>query len=222
MTTAIDIITDAVEQIGVQSPGDVLSGTDAERSLIVLNNMISEWAAQNLFVFQVVSTSVSLSTGVAMYAVGRPWAVSYGPGMATLNPGGPVNVVSAVEFRALAANAPVPGPPSVAWYALTYPVGTVTVLPTPDTAYTLTLPVWGPLNSFPDLYTDFAMPPGQAECLRDNLSVELKPYFSDAMVSPTVAQGALLSKQFLALHGLASRAMLDRMSVTPASAGARR
>lgn len=231
MTTARDIIQDAIEQMGVYSPGETISDADAARGLDTLNIMIDEWGLSNLFIFQINSLSVSVVSGTAAYTVGlaggatvsaqRPWRVTYGPAASSITVTGvttPVNVVSAVEFQALLGNAPVPGLPDTLWFSSDYPLSTMTVLPTPNVNGTLSVPAWNRLAAFPAYDTPFTLAPGHEEGLRDNLSVELQPYFRDAQLAQSIVMAAMESKKFLLYTGVASRATLHRFPLsTPQS-----
>src|SRR6185369_17384585 len=70
MPTAEKIIQDSVEQIGQYSPGETITAADANRALIVLNNMLSQWSTENLACFHFLEQSIPLANNQANYTIG--------------------------------------------------------------------------------------------------------------------------------------------------------
>jgi hypothetical protein len=223
VTQALDIIQDAYELLGVYAPGDTISAADSSRAVSVLNSLIDEWAAQNLYVYSLNALAAAVTSGTAQYTVGesgasvtaiRPDKITYGNGAASLTIGSattPVKVVSAIEYQVLAGAAPASSQPDTLWYdTSTYPNGTLNLLPKPSANGTLTFTAWQRILSFPLQTTAYTLAVGVYEALRDNLSTKLKPYFTDSQLDPLVVEGAMTAKNALFYQSVGSRAMMTR------------
>lgn len=233
-TTAQDLIQDALEMLGIYSPGETISTADSARCLFVLNSLLDELAAMNIFVYALTPTTVTIASGTSAYTIGpsntpavvaaRPDKITMGPGAASITVGGtasPVNVVSSIEFQALSAANPTSGTPDTLWYNPTYPQGTLNVLPAPSANGTLNFTAWKRIVSFPDLSeTSFTLALGVLDGVRDNLAVAAKTYFRDAQIDPVIIQRAMASRDFLRYQGQTSRAMFNRfvLSTNPQKA----
>lgn len=226
MTTASDIIQDALEQLGIYGPGETMTAADSARGIAVLNIMINNWTAENIFVYSTTPLTATITSSAATYTVGqngspsvlanRPNRVDYGPGVASVTVSGtiyPVNIVSAVEFQALQGYAPPSGIPDTLWYNPTYPNGTLNVLPTPNSTGSLSFSAWYALTSFSTLTQDYTFSQGALEALRDSLSVALKPYYETANLDPVIAARAAEAKDFLRYQAQTSRAMFKRFTL---------
>lgn len=234
MSTAQDVIQDAMEMLGVYAPGETISAADAARCLFVLNALLDELAAASIFVYALTSATVSVVIATSTYTIGpsntpavlaaRPDKITTGPGAASLTVAGaksPVNVVSAIEYQALQASNPASGTPDTLWYNPTYPLGTLSVLPPPNATATLSFTAWARIVSFPDLTTtSFTLALGVLDGLRDNLAVAAKTYFRDSQLDPIIVQRAMVSRDFLRYQGQTSRAMFNRfvLSTNPQKA----
>jgi hypothetical protein len=312
MTTATELIQDALEMLGVYAPGETVTAADSARSLFILNALLDELASQNIFIYQTTQQVALLAPTQATYTIGevganvtapRPQRIAYGDSGASLSspglgsgykvndtgsvtggggtggtyiitsvaPGGivssfniaaegadyttnasaatatggaqpgsgtgflisitaaggaitesalvgsvfgaPVNVVSAIEFQAFAANSPPNGMPDTLNYNPTYPMGTLNVLPAPSAAFTLSFTSWLRLTRFPNLTAPFTFAVGVLDALRITLAVYAKTYFRDAQIDPIIVQAAAMSKDFLRYQSLNSRAMLNRFTL---------
>ncbi len=223
MTQALDIIQDAFELLGVYAPGDTISAADSGRALSVLNSLLDEWSAQNLYVYALNSLTAAVASGTAQYTVGeasasvtalRPDKITYGNGAASLTVGSattPVKVVSSIEYQVLAGAAPASSLPDTLWYdTSTYPNGTLNLLPKPNVTGALTFTAWQRILSFPVQTTAYTLAVGVYEALRDNLSSKLKPYFTDSQLDPMVVESAMAAKNALVYQSVGSRAMMSR------------
>jgi hypothetical protein len=93
MTTAAGLVRDAFEKIGVYAPGETVNDADGQRALIVLNDMLSSWAQEYLFVYELVQTIIPTQVNQIAYPIGttagasinapRPPRLQTGPGAAT-------------------------------------------------------------------------------------------------------------------------------------------
>jgi hypothetical protein len=225
-TSAQDLIQDALEMLGIYSPGDSISAADSARTLFILNSMLDEWAGETIFVYQTVALTGPIASGTAQYTIAeagatvtapRPNRIAYGNGAASVTVGStttPVNVVSAIEYQSLSAYSPAPGTPDTLYYQPSYPQGLLNLLPTPNAAGTLTFAAWQPVISFPELSTEVTFAVGGLDAVRDNLAVAAKTYFRDAQIDPLILQRAAEAKDFLRYQGINSRATMGRFTLT--------
>lgn len=232
MTTSLDIITDALEKLGVYAPGETISGADSERSLGALQNMIDQWANDSIRLFQLSPITVYVQDGTQSYTVGqggtvqvlfRPTRIIVGPGTAQITVGTtiyPLDSVSAVEWNAL-YNTVQPGPqitglPTVVFYDPQAPLGILSFYPTPSAP--TGAPGIAAITGYYGLYgfgadlstTDVAMAPGQDLALSSNLAMNLHSYFGVGNLSPDLILQAQQSKTTLTLTNRLSRAMSVR------------
>lgn len=236
MTTASDLIQDSLEMLGIYAPGETVSATDTARALAALNILIDEFASQNLFIYQYIPLSFSAVVARPSYTVGqsasatinttRPKQIVYGDAAATFTVAGPtatpMNVVSAIEYQALAGFTPANGVPDTLWYNPTYPLGTVTLLPSPAVVGTVAFSVWEILQTFASAATAANLSVGVQEVLTDVLAVKLKSYFSQGQLDPIVAIRAMGARDILRYQSMNSRATFNRyaLSTNPAKQNA--
>ncbi|MGH6737592.1 MAG: hypothetical protein ACREDY_00910, partial [Bradyrhizobium sp.] len=71
MTTALDLIQDSLESIGVYAPGETVSDADARRSLVVLDDMLDSWSNESLTCFAILEQSGMLIPGQNQYTIGQ-------------------------------------------------------------------------------------------------------------------------------------------------------
>ncbi len=232
MTQAIAIIQDSLERLGVYAPGETITDADASRGLVVLNELIDELSDEYLYIYDQLTTTITLVIGQGAYTIGvtgspsimqtRPVRINMGPGQATATIATvptAVNVVSAVEWNSIEGIAPGTGTPGTLFYDARYPNGILNVSPVPNAVGTLVFQAWEPLTGFESLFVrDVTLTPGGLETLVSNLAIKLKTYFTQAVIDPTVAAGAITSKQNLRHTNLLSRAMIGRTGI-PMPAG---
>ncbi len=227
MTTALDLIQDSVERLGVYAPGETMTAADSARGLIVLNDLVDEWSDEFLYIYDLVPTTITLVAAQGSYTIGvtgtpsiaqqRPVRISMGPGQATATIAAvetPVNVVSAVEWNAIESIASGVGTPDTLFYDARYPNGVLNLAPVPDAIGDVVFQAWSPVTVFASLFDpDVNFSPGTLETLKSNLAVKLKTYFTAAVIDPVVAAGAITGKQNLRHTNLLSRAMIGRTGV---------
>jgi len=218
MASANDIISTGLQKLGIYAPGEPLTSADQQAGLTVLNDMLDQWAATFVYIFQLVPLTVAVSTGISSYGINsRPPRILYGPAAATftLTLGGGVStvaVVSAVEWNALYANeGGLGGTPTVAFYDPQTPNGVVNVAPMPNAPGTLALSAFQAFPAFAALGTEYTFSPGTDEALRSNFCVAAKPFWTAAQLDPAIVTTAAEAKRGLALANLNSRAAPGRL-----------
>lgn len=171
MTTAIDIITDALAENGVVGAADPVSAEDATFCLRKLNQLLQRLSNSRQTIPALTQISVTL-TGAESYTIGptggvvaaRPIRVA----SATATDAGgveyPVDVLPQEEYDAIAVKAVLGGPPDMVWYESTTPNGRVYVYPRAS-GYTLKLDCLVLLASFATTTTDVTLPEGYESLL---------------------------------------------------------
>lgn len=180
MTTALDIITDAMLNVGIGSIGDGVEDGVAQFALRRLNRMIQSWTNENLLVFNAYVDQIALTPGVATYSStlltnGRPTniddcivrlsSIDY-----------PVDLINNQDYNDIPFKATA-GLPDRVYADQGFPNTTFSFYPTPSAAYTAIFNLRGPLSATMTLATTLSLPPGYEEAIVDNLAVLLGPPF---------------------------------------------
>lgn len=236
--TAQDIIQDACEKLGVYAPGETISSDDANRGLIVLNDLVDEWLGERIPLYVVDTLAFPIVAGQWAYTIGfsnvaniaaiRPDRILEGVGKAsvTITASGftsAVDVVSAVEWDAFYASPDDPNyqaTPDRLAYDPAYPLGLLRLAPVPNAAGTVSFGRFFPFTGFAALATAYAMAPVQDSALRYNLAVALKPYFQTGNLPAEVIALAPHTKMQLRYGNRLSRATIRPDARSPRAAPA--
>ena len=206
MTTAQDIIKDALEKLGVYAPGETMSNADAQRGLHVMNDMLDSWSNESLSCISVTEQSVTFTPGVSKYTIGpsgavvgaRPINLVTGPGCAyVLDFSGnqyQMDVVPRADWNLRGSRNTNSNFPDTLFYDPTFPNGTLNFDPIPNIGYTAYFDSLLQLSDYASLTTTFSLPPGYKLAVTTNLALMLKPYFASAQIDPLLVQQAAESK----------------------------
>lgn len=182
MTTALEIITDAMTEIGAHDLGQSVSAEDASLGLRKLNQLLQRWSNSPGLFPVLPETSITM-TGAASYTVGptggtvsaRPLRID----RATFVLGDveyPVNVLSRQEWDGIAVKDVTGGPVSDIWYDAANTDGRVYVYPKAD-AGTLKLDAPTLLSSFGGLTSTLTLPAGYESAIVLTLAIDLAGSF---------------------------------------------
>ena len=223
MSTALDIITDALQSIGVYSPGEVISASDSATSLTVLNDMIDQWNEEYIPVYALTAVTANIIGAQAAYNVGnghafnvsRPISIAMGPQGATALISAvstPINVVSQTEWEQIESKNSAAGtPPLYAFYDPQYPIGILNINPAPAASTgTITINAWVPAATLATLSTSNTFAAGGVRALKTNLAIRLQPYFLDGQISQSLAIESVEAKDAIRYTNQVSRAMMRR------------
>lgn len=206
MATALDIIQDSLELLGVYAPGETLSAADAARGLSVLNDMLDVWSNESLACFAWHTTSFTLQAGVSQYTIGaggvisdtRPLRVSDDAGSAYLldvnNNRYPMDVLDQMSWNLRVTAEINSNLPDTLFYDPQFPLGIINIWPTPNLAYTCFFSSYLQLGDFAALTSAFSLPPGYKRAITTNLALSLKPYFTGSQIDPLVLEEARQTK----------------------------
>ena len=171
MTTALDIITDALQELGVVGAGDAVEPEDAALGLRRLNQILQTWANSPLSLPVLTEISVTLTTAQE-YTIGpsggtvalRPVKVVSATALDTSGNEHPVGVINDAQWAQIFDKSVSGGAPLYVWYEATSTNGTAHVYPI-AAGYTLVLRCQALLTSFASTGTAFTLPEGYEAAL---------------------------------------------------------
>lgn len=205
-TTALDMITDALQGIGVYAAGEPISAADMALCMRRLNAMTDEWSNESLLCYTILEQSGTLVPGQWQYTIGtggnfnttRPLRIEYSPGSCYVQDSNGnrynLEVVPRNRWNLIGNIAQVTSNfPNTLFYDPQFPLGIINVYPIPNVGWTMYWDSLLQLAEFTDQTTLLSLPPGYEKAIEDNLRVELWPYFKPdnvAIPSSTVAIAA--------------------------------
>jgi hypothetical protein len=181
-TTALDLIEDALREIGVLSEDATATASQASDALRLMNRIIEHWANERWLVYTEALLSYPLA-GVSPFTIGpsgadmtasRPLKVlsAYATsGDLTY----PVAVLSASQWDGL-PTVPVGSAPGHLYCSASYPSVNVYV-DSPTAGYTLSMRVQSLLTAFASTATACSLPPGYDDLLVLTLAKRLAPQY---------------------------------------------
>lgn len=185
MTTARDIIELALFDAGVFGTGQAIPGSDANKALIRMNEMIAQWQRQRWLVYVLKDVSATM-TGATSYLIGagqtfataRPDRLEAAYIRQTTPPAPrqvdtPLEIVQSREAYSNIVLKQLASFPRYIFYESSYPYGRLYPWPLPSSSYDLHVIVKEALQTFAALNTAYSMPDEYKAALRWNLQVVL-------------------------------------------------
>jgi len=184
-TTVLDVVTGALQEIGVLAPEEVPTLSDATVGLRALNDLVDQWAAEKLQSYTVTRTTWTIVSLTRDYTVGT---------------GGDVNIarpvyIEHVNFEDTTPTTPIErelnlltedawsriphhtleSPFPTSWYYNpTFPLGTLSFWPTPTDSNLLgVIYAVTAVAEFAATSTAVALPPGYRRMIVKNLAADL-------------------------------------------------
>ncbi|MGJ0528216.1 packaged DNA stabilization gp4 family protein [Burkholderia gladioli] len=195
MTTAVDLITLALKDIGALGVGQPISPEDTMDALATLNMMLGQWQGERLSVYHLVDTAIQ-STGAQSYTVGTggdfnvPWAYTVNAAYARLSNGtaNPIDydltIIKAREEYARIALKQLASFPSFAFYDSAWPLGNLIMYPVPNNTFELHIVTMQQLPQFATPADDVNLPPEYMAAIRYGLACYAAPSYQ---LEPTAA-----------------------------------
>lgn len=182
MTTALEIINEAFEEIGVKEIGQSLPTDEADRGLRILNRVLGTLATMRLLAPYSTIVSVPM-TGAANYTIGptgdvvaaRPVKIL---GVYARDSGGMdyvVDLIDKARWDSIPDKSTTGGPPRFAWYDSAIPNGRLYVYPVSDSAYTLKVDCQVLLTSFANTSATVTLADGYINLLSLAVAVAAAP-----------------------------------------------
>lgn len=191
MATIGDLITEALQELGVVEAGGTPTGNDSALGLRKINDLIDQWAGERLMMFTVTRTTWSITASDATYTVGSggniniPWPtyiqhVQFIDTSMDEPQEFPMNPLTDDAWAAVAMKGLTSEYPTC-WYfdsAYSSGLGTLNLWPVP-TSSTLTGVIYAAtqVSEFSALTTPVALPPGYRRMIVKSLVCELAPAF---------------------------------------------
>ena len=220
--TALDLITDALTELGALGDGESPSSSASTVGFRYLNRMLDNWATQRLSMTGVQTITKVLTNGTQTYTIGAGGAINQVRPVwiqsasliwtaSTPNVSTPIDLLTAEQWNAIAVT-DIDGPPMYLYNDQAFPLSTLSLFPSPNAStFTLSLSVPVAIANFADLSTSYAFPPGVNEALLYNLAVRLSAPFGK-QVTPYLAEQAQRSFSDLKRTNLVP---MDMASDTP-------
>jgi hypothetical protein len=207
-TTALDLITGGMRNIGALEAGETPNAQDANDALQVLNDMLESWSTDHLFIYASVENILTLIPGQYQYLIGtgatfnipRPLRITNAftriTASGTTGLDYPINIVGRDKYVQIGLKS-VMGPwPTILYYDPTYPNGNIYFYPNPSQAGELHLWTDTILADFANLAQPIALPQGYARAIKKNLALELAPEYGKSP-GPMLVKQAMESKMMI-------------------------
>lgn len=219
--TGQQLVNAAMQLLGALTQGESPSSTESSDVLTAANDMLASWSVERLNVFSVGSDQYTLVTGQQAYTIGsggdfdatRPVRIERAS-VLIANAGAsghishPVDMIDEKQWSDIVERAAKGVIPRVMYDDAGYPLRTLQLWPMPTftgTAPKLELFTWTELQTFADLETAYAFPPGYDRALKFNLAVEIAAQFG-LVPTPQVLQIAAESKAAIRMLNAAAPA----------------
>lgn len=203
MTTANELIGQALGLLGVRAAGNPVSGESAAMALERLNTLLDAWRVNSLFAHATQTITGTLPANTTTRTIGpagqlvcapRPMRIEQGSKFTAGGIDYPIRTVTQPEFELIGIKALASIGPEVVFYNPTMPAGQLSFYPQASASVTLSLVVLLQLTEFADLTTDYTLPPGYVRALAYSLAEECAPDF-EREVPPSVARTARNSRR---------------------------
>lgn len=201
MADVRDVVTDALQEIGVIAADETAPASDALAGLRALNRLVDQFAAERLMIYSYTVTTYLFVSGTQDYTVGsggnfdvaRPVNVeglrlNYRDSAITPLEETPLQSFTEELWARLTPKSLTANEPSGFYYKASYPLAYISLWPVPTSA-TLTGCLYTelPVSEFTSLSTAISLPPGYRRMLVKNLAVELAPSYERSAQRELVA-----------------------------------
>lgn len=202
MSTALTLIDNALQELGVYGAGETVSDDDAAVCLEALNDLVDAWRLENLTIYATQNVSAALPAATSSRTIGpamnfntaRPPRLEDGCFVTVGNLDYPLAVVGEAEYNDITLKT-LSGPwPRVCYYNASYPTGTVYFYPLGACTVTLVLQV--ALSAFTASSNTFTAPPGYKLAMQLTLTEMVATKFQK-QVNPSTARRAMNARRVL-------------------------
>jgi len=198
MTTAIKIIRNALDCLGLRGAGQNVSGNDAAHCLDRLNTMLNAWNLGPTFAFTQTTTVVTVTSATTSLTIGpaqqinvpRPDRIEMSSFVRVGTVDYPLTPVDRDTYNSIQLKTLGSAWPSVCFWDGGNPLGNVYLWPQGDAEVHIVTST--AVGNFADLTTDYLLPNGYERMFGYSLAEEIAPDF-EVQVPPSVvriAQGA--------------------------------
>lgn len=189
MTTPINVMQAAAEEIGAYDPGQPINAADTDRLFKSLNSMLDSWSNENLACFAFLTQSTPMVIGKQSYTVGpggdvdtvRPLKIQQAYSLDAVNDTFNINILEQYDWNLISNRLVTSQIPTVLFYDPQFPLGIINLYPVPmgggNEPYTLYWTSYLQISRFANPYVDIELPPGYEDALVHNLAVRAYPFF---------------------------------------------
>lgn len=202
VSTVLDIIKDAMLNIGVIAIEETPSNAEAEQGLRALNLLIDTWQNESLMIYDIQPRVFPFVAGQQSYTIGtggnfntpRPIRIVDAYARDAQGNDYKLEIISQENYADIITKYTSSPLPTCVYYDSNYPLSSLFYWPVPSSAaYSAVLWCWVPITSFTSVATNISLPPGYERVMSYNLAMELAPKFGVA-VSADIARLAMSSK----------------------------
>lgn len=199
MTTATEIITEAMRHIGMLNAGETPNADDSDACLTALNTLIDAWNLPSLTQYTTQDGTATLSAGSTSLTIGpsqninvtRPVRIELGSWVRYDGLDYEMDQITEAEYNAIGTKNLAGFVPRYFYYDAGASTGTIYYYPAPAAAVVVHHPLATQFTAFANLTTDYTFPQGYRRAMVFNLAKEIAPTFTEAGPPPfVVAQAA--------------------------------
>ena len=202
MTTANQIIDQALSLLGVKAPGDATEGNEAAQALLRLNTMVDGWRTESLFAYATERVTYTLPANTQTATIGplgnfvtvsRPVRIESGfftSGSLDYQ----IEPKNQAEYDAIVLKGLGTLGPCIVALDTGFPTGTLYFYPLSNASVPVTLTVQTHVAEFADLTTSYDLAPGYRRALAFSLAEEICADY-ERQVTPATAKVAALSRR---------------------------
>lgn len=210
MATVLNIITDTLSELGVITPGEVVSPEDKAFGLDKLNRLLSSWTAEKIAVEGIKVTEFS-ATGIESYTFGtggtgsttRPVAI-IAVGTVSSSRTQAARMVDANAYNAILDKARTGVFAETAYYNAGFPVGTLYVTPRPTSGAMIRIHSIQPFTPYAAVTDTVTLAPGYERAVIESLAIDMAPAYG--------APGGAAHMQTLMLNAKESKEAVVKLS----------
>ena len=203
MASVSTMILRSMRLTGEKQRGATLDSNEQTELLAELNTMLESWSVERALCYQIMQESFTLSNSVGSYTIGSGGAFDTTRPVKIVDPcfirdssnlDSPLQIIDAVA-RGRIVQKTIDGTyPGYLFYdsAFVSSLGTIFLYPEPLAGLTLYINSWKQLQSFANVSTAVALPPGYQRAIEFNFAIEIAGGFTS--VSDEVAKIAKESK----------------------------
>lgn len=191
MSTALDLITDALKNLGVVSGTETPTADAAADGLTALNRMLDSWNTESLNIYTISAATYPLVQGQMIYQIGptatdfvttRPQKIKNANIILNTTPTTRIalTLIDDDQWAAIKQQQVQSNIPQVLYNDGSWPNSNLYLWGQPAAGLSIELYTWQLLTSIANLTDDVSLPPGYEEAILYNLAVRLAPMF-DAM-----------------------------------------
>ena len=196
MATALSIITRAMRLAKVMQKGETLDSDEAQDGLTSLNAMLDSWSIERLFVYYIVSETLTMVGGQQTYTMGtggdlnttRPSKIENTCYLSYNGIDTPIEVIDEAAWAGITVKTISSPMPFYLFPDMQYPLVRLNFYPAPTTSSAVAnIKSWKQLAAFTDLTSTLSLPPGYERAITYGLSMEFGPEFGVSLAPLVVA-----------------------------------